>query len=161
MRTTHLLLLAAFVLPLASPPAGAAPDREERKEASIWVKEEMNRRKKTLALLKKVKDEKSANKAAKALMELYAVSGQQTALGETGPARKPTGEAFSEAEAKNTRQLEKLDAAISAQRKRIAALELKSASLSEACAAMDAAAPGTAAKEDAFSAEDGADAFAD
>ncbi len=154
MKPLTYLLLTVFALPLVFPLAEAAPDRFERKDAAVWVKEEMNRRKKTLALLKKIKDEKSADKAAKALLALYGVSGKQTAMGESGPAQKPTGEAYEEAEAKNARQLEKLDAAIAAQRERIEELELESSRLSEAFAAMDAVAPtfsgSSAREEDAF-----------
>ncbi len=139
MRTIVFFLLALFALPLALVPADAAPDRDERKEAAVWVKEETTRLKKTLALLKKVKDEKSATKVGKALLELYGASGESTAMGETGPGEKPTGEAFTEAEKKNAKALLKLNKGIAAQRERIEKLDLESPKLSEALSAVDEA----------------------
>ncbi len=154
MKTTFYLLLTALILPLTLP-ASAAPDRFERKEAATWVKEEMNRRKKTLALLKRVKDEKSAEKVGKALLEMYDAGGEETALGETGPAPKPTGEAMAAAEEKNAKALEKMQKAIAAERERIAELEIESSTLTKALNAMDAA-----AESDAFASDsEESDAF--
>ncbi len=135
MKAILYLLLAVLALPMALPLA-AAPDRFEKKEAAAWVKEEMGRLKKTLAILKRVKDEKSADKAGKALLALYEVEREQTAMGEVGPARKPEGEAMMEAEEKNAKALEKMQKAIDSQCLRIAALELESPTLAKGLAAM-------------------------
>ena len=47
-------------------------DRTAVKEARSWVKKDLKQRRAALSILKRVKDEKSAEKAGKSLMKLYA-----------------------------------------------------------------------------------------
>ena len=84
----------------------AAEMREARKEASAYVKDELKRNKKLASLLKKVKDAKSAKKQAEKILELTG-SGKtkKTALGDAGPAKRPTGPAMDEERKKRAREL--------------------------------------------------------
>lgn len=84
----------------------AAELREARKEAAVYVKEELKRNKKLASLLKKVKDAKSAKKQAEKILELTG-SGKKkkTALGEAGPSSVPTGPAMDEERKKKAREL--------------------------------------------------------
>lgn len=84
----------------------AAEMREARKEASAYVKDELKRNKKLAGLLKKVKDAKSAKKQAEKILELTG-SGKKkkTALGDAGPATRPTGPAMDEERKKRAREL--------------------------------------------------------
>ena len=84
----------------------AAELREARKEAAAYVKDELKRNKKLTSLLKKVKDEKSAKKQAEKILELTG-SGKtkKTALGDAGPAKRPTGPAMDEERKKRAREL--------------------------------------------------------
>lgn len=96
-----------------APAKEAAPTKEElaemreaRKEASAYVKDELKRNKKLASLLKKVKDAKSAKKQAEKILELTG-SGKtnKTALGDAGPATRPTGPAMDEERKKRAREL--------------------------------------------------------
>ncbi len=118
-----LLVLIAFSF---AAPLAAAPDRFEKQGATLWVKEEMTRLKKTLALLRRVKDEKSAEKVAKVLLEMYGRVGERTAMGEVGAAEVPKGEAAEAAFARNAPRIQALEEAIAEQCTRIEALELTS-----------------------------------
>ncbi len=131
MKPLCYLLLAVFLLPLSTP-LSAAPDRYEKQGATLWVKEETTRLKKTLTLLKRVKDERSAEKAGKALLEMYGDGEENTALGKVGPAELPKGEAVATAVARNIPRLTSLERAIEAQRQRIEALELESTTMARA-----------------------------
>lgn len=84
----------------------AAEMREARKVAAAYVKDELKRNKKLTGLLKKVKDAKSAKKQAEKILELTG-SGKtnKTALGDAGPATRPTGPAMDEVRKKNAREL--------------------------------------------------------
>lgn len=84
----------------------AAEMREARKEAAAYVKDELKRNKKLAGLLKKVKDAKSAKKQAEKILELTG-SGKKkkTALGDAGPATRPTGPAMDEERKKRAREL--------------------------------------------------------
>lgn len=86
----------------------AAEMREARKEAAAYVKDELKRNKKLASLLKKVKDARSAKKQAEKILELTG-SGKtnQTALGDAGPATRPTGPAMDEVRKKNARELKR------------------------------------------------------
>ncbi len=147
MNRLACCLLAALTFTLAAP-LSAAPDRFEKQEAAAWVKEESARLRKTLALLKRVKDEKSAEKAGKALLALYKVERKQTAMGEVAPPQKPTGEAMDTAEGKHAERFSKMQKAINDQLMRISALELDSPSLDRALEAVEAATGGSSFSED-------------
>ncbi len=151
MRLLACLLFAALTLSL---PLSAAPDRYERQEAATWVKEEMNRLKKTQTLLKRVKDEKSAEKVGKALLDMYEVRREQTAMGEVGPAQKPTGEAMDSAQDRSAARFEKMEKAIVVQLERIKALELESATLASAIAEVEKAVVGCYTSDDSEDAGD-------
>ncbi len=146
-RLVYCLPAVLLALSLATP-LSAAPDRFEKQEAAVWVKEESARLKKTLALLKRVKDEKSAEKAGKALLALYKVDRKQTAMGEVAPPQKPTGEAMVTAEGRNAERFNKMQKAIQDQLLRIGTLELDSPSLDRALEAVEAATGGNALSED-------------
>ncbi len=136
MKPLTCLLLALFAFVVSSPLPAASPDRYEKQGATLWVKEEMTRLKKTLALLKRVHDEKSANKTAKALLTIYGGAGENTAMGEVGAPQLPKGEAVAAAVARNAPRLAALEQAIAEQRERIEALELESADLARALDAL-------------------------
>lgn len=96
-----------------------------RQAAETWVKDEMALRKKVIAQLRKIKDERSAEKAAKVINKLLDnSSGQQTALGEVGEATRPTGEAIEAEDKKREAVVSKQKKQIAAELKRISALEL-------------------------------------
>ncbi len=104
-----------------------------RKAAESWVKDEIDTRKKVIAQLRKVKDERSAEKAAKALGKMLESSaGEQTALGEVGEMTRPTGEAMEAEDKKREPLVSKQKKQISAELKRIEALELESPEWQEA-----------------------------
>ncbi len=126
MKRLAFCLLTLVALSVGTP-LSAAPDRFEKQGATVWVKEEMTRLKKTLAVLKRVKDEKSAEKAAKVLQGMYGRVGESTAMGEVGAAEIPKGEAVASAVARNAPRIAALEQAIAEQCERIDALELKSA----------------------------------
>ncbi len=135
MKRLACCLIALFVLqPLTAP--AASPDRFEKQGATVWVKQEMTRLKKTLALLKRIKDERSAKKGAKALQDMYGKAGTTTAMGEVAPPELPKGEAVAAAVARNAPRLASLEQAIVEETERIEALELKSTELAEALEAM-------------------------
>ncbi len=134
-RLVCCLFVLFTLLPVA--PLSAAPDRFEKQEAAAWMKEELARLKTTHALLKRVKDEKSAGKSGKALLELYKVEREKTAMGETGPALKPAGEAMDAAEEKYAARMEKSVEAIRTQLRRIEALGLESSVLAQALGVVD------------------------
>lgn len=98
-----------------------------RKAAESWVKDEIDTRKKVIAQLRKVKDERSAEKAAKVISKMLESSaGEQTALGEVGEMTRPTGEAMEAEDKKRESVVSKQKKQISAELKRIEALELES-----------------------------------
>lgn len=117
----------------------AAEARNDKKEAQNWYKNAIKNKQQALKILKKVKDKKTADKAGRDLQRLYGVSGHATAMGESGPAQKPTGPAMDELEAKNGPKLEKLDEQINEQRERIESLNIDSEELQRGLEAMDAA----------------------
>ncbi len=139
LRQLSILLLAVFTLTTALP-AEAAADPASRREAAAWVKESMNKRKKALGLLKKVKDAKTAKRIGKALQKEFATSeGKQTAMGEVAPPQAPEGEAMDAEMEKKSDQIAMLVESIAKQRERIDALELDSTDLKAGIDAMDAA----------------------
>ncbi len=139
MKPLLYILSALFVFTLAEPLAAATPDRFEKQGATVWVKEEMTRLKKTLALLKRVRDEKSADKASKVLLSMYGRAGTATAMGEVGAAQLPKGDAFAAAMGRNAPRIAALEEAVKEQCKRIAALELESADMADALDALSKA----------------------
>lgn len=144
MKTSILLVAAAccalFPLPAAAQEEGlskaeaAKEERMEKRLAADWMKEELNRLRKTTAVLKKVKNAKTAASAAKELQGMYGLggSGQQTAMGAAGPATKPQGAAYAEQEKKNASTLKKVKTEARAEVARIQALNLNDADLDAA-----------------------------
>ncbi len=138
MKTRILLLFLALCI--AAPLPSVAADPASRREAAVWVKEAMNKRKKAIGLLKKVKDEKTAKRIGKALQKEFATNaGEQTAMGEVAPPQAPEGEAMDAEMEKKSEQMGKLDEAIAKQRERIEALGIDSTDLKAGMDAMDAA----------------------
>lgn len=130
-----ILSLVLMVLLVSVPGNGQeeklspAQQRQEQKyarhEAETWVKDEINLRKKVIAQLRKIKDERSAEKACKVLCDmLESGSGEQTALGEVGVMTRPTGEAMEAEDKKREALVAKQKKQIKAELKRIDALEL-------------------------------------
>ncbi|MBE6416947.1 MAG: hypothetical protein E7033_00610 [Akkermansiaceae bacterium] len=144
----HLVILLTIGLFVAAPvtmaesddaPKSSAELRVEKKEAAAWYKKKLARQKKAIAALKKVKDEKSAKKAASSIMKLYGhlVGGEQTAMGTTGAAEVPSGEAADEVAAKYEKQLDKLQEQLNKELERIGELELSVPELDEAIDAVN------------------------
>lgn len=114
-----------------------AVTREDRKAAAAWYKEDLANKKKALALFKKIKDEKSAEKSAKAVLKLYGLdrAGEQTAMGEVGERSVPTGPAM-EAEARKVDKARaKLIGLLQSEQERVAGLELNTDEVSRAFSA--------------------------
>lgn len=144
----HLVILLTIGLFAAAPvtmadsdnaPKSSAELRVEKKEAAAWYKKKLARQKKAIAALKKVKDEKSAKKAAASIMKLYGhlVGGEQTAMGTAGPAEVPSGEAADEVAVKYEKQLDKLQEQLNNEIERIGGLELSVPELDEAIEAVN------------------------
>lgn len=117
-------ILLACSLPAQEEKLSPAEMRQEqkfaRKEAEAWVKEEMTTRKKVIACLRKIKDERSANKETKTLLTLLENEvGTKTALGEVGEVKRPTGEAMEEEDKKRGQAVVKQKKQIKAELKRI------------------------------------------
>ncbi len=137
-----ILFCAVAVMPLmaddtetAAPveKVSAADKRAEKKDAALWYKDYMDKKKKAATALKKVKDEKSAAKAVKLMSELYGLSGKgkQTAMGEVGEAKKPENPAIDELMTRNEKKIEKLNAAIEKEKARIDKADLLDDDLNE------------------------------
>lgn len=115
-----------------------AATREERKEAAAWVKAEIGRRQKALALLTKVKDEGSAVRSGRALASLYSsTAGGATVMGDRGASARPAGEVMEREEKRNVKRIEKLKAQMAAEKERIEALELDCPELEAALELME------------------------
>ncbi len=126
-----VLMILAAVAPCFGQDEELSPSerRQEQKfarqAAETWVKDEMALRKKVIAQLRKIKDERSAEKAAKAIGTLLDTSsGKQTALGEMGEATRPTGDAIEAEDKKREPIVSKQKKQIAAELKRISDLEL-------------------------------------
>ncbi len=105
-------------------------DRYELKEAQVWVKNQLAVAKKATATLKKVKDEKSAEKALKVFKKLLpSTEGTQTALGTAGPAKAPEGAAIEQVREKSASKIEKAGEALDTQIERIRELEIGNSDL--------------------------------
>lgn len=96
-----------------------------RQEAEMWVKDEISLRKKVISHLRKIKDERSAQKACVSICKLLKNDvGEQTAMGEVGVAQRPTGDAIEAEDKKREPIVSKQKKQIAAELKRIEALEL-------------------------------------
>ncbi len=136
MKSVSLLLLAVVAgfatLAESAPAAEDRPrvDRTAVKEARSWVKKDLKQRRAALSILKRVKDEKSAEKAGKSLMKLYAEPrAKSTAMGTAAPESRPAGEEMDEALEKSKKALEKVQEDIDEQLERIEKLNLESSTL--------------------------------
>lgn len=108
-----------------SPSERRQEQKMARQTAEAWVKDEMALRKKVIAQLRKIKDERSAEKAAKVINKLLETSsGEQTALGEVGEATRPTGAAIEAEDKKREPLVSKQKKQIAAELQRISDLEL-------------------------------------
>lgn len=120
-------------------PKSSAETRAEKKEATEWYKKKIARQKKAVAALKKVRDEKSAKKAASTIMKYYGklVGGNSTAMGTSGPAEVPEGEAMDAAAEKYEKQLEKLQEQLNDEIERIGELNISCPELDDAIDAVN------------------------
>ena len=120
-------------------PKPAAESRAEKKEAAEWYKKKIARQKKAIAALKKVRDEKSAKKAAETIMKYYGklVGGKSTAMGTSGPAEVPEGDAMDAAAEKYEKQLEKLQEQLNDEIERIGELNISCPELDKAIDAVN------------------------
>ncbi len=138
----YLAYLFAFFMVIDAPlalaaddePKSAAESRAEKKEATTWYKQKLARQKKALGALKKVKNEKTAKKAASAIMKHYdhLVGGKETAMGRSEAAEVPTGAAMDEAAEKMQKQLERMDSQIEKEIERINELDISCPELDKA-----------------------------
>lgn len=107
--------------------APTANPKEEKREAIRWLNAELKDRTHILALLKKVKDNKSADKVGASLLKAYGnKETKKTAMGDAEPPKRPTGPVMEECEKKFKAKFSKLDDGIANQLKRIEELELDS-----------------------------------
>lgn len=120
-------------------PVSSAEARMEKKEAAAWYKKKLARQKKAVAALKKVKNEKSAKKAASAIMKHYGklVGGKETGMGTSAPAEVPENEAMDAMAEKYEAQLEKLQEQLNEQVERISELGIECEELDEAIDAVN------------------------
>lgn len=120
-------------------PKSAAEARMEKKDAADWYKKKLARQKKAVSALKKVKNEKTAKKAAATIMKHYGklVGGKQTAMGSSGPAEIPDNESMDAMAEKYEKQLEKLQEQLNAEIERIGELEIDCKELDEAIDAVN------------------------
>ncbi len=110
----------------------AATAKEARREAMRWLNAELKERTHVYALLKKVKDKKSANKVGAALVKEFSKKEpKKTGMGDAEPPKRPTGPVMEECEKKFKFKFSKLDEGISEQLKRIEELEIESDDLKE------------------------------
>lgn len=111
----------------ASKSDDAGKAKEEKREAMRWLNAELKERTHIHALLKKVKDKKSADKVGATLVKEYSKKeSKKTAMGDAEPPKRPTGPIMEECEKKFMSKFRKLDESISEQLKRIEELELDS-----------------------------------
>ena len=112
----------------------AAELRAEKKAAAKWMKDYLANKKKAASLLKKVKDEKSAARAEKALSELYGLGnvGQKTALGEVGESKRPDYAGLDELLERNEKKISQYDSLIEKEQERIEAADCMTDKLEEA-----------------------------
>lgn len=127
---TLMMILAAAMAVLSADVVSAASDRDAKKEATAWVKQDLKRLKASAKILKKVKDEKSAEAAAKQIETVYGVGEESsTAMGEAAPAAQPTGEEMDALLIKNKRAYEKLQKAVEKEWDRIEEKEVPASAL--------------------------------
>lgn len=112
--------------------ATPADPRAERREAVSWLKDHMQMRKRILSALKKIKNERTAERGLQAITNICRPdnSGSQTALGEVGEAPgMPQTEAMKALLERNRNQIRRSDRAIQAELDRITELELETGEL--------------------------------
>ncbi len=110
--------------------ASATPSnpRSERREAMNWLKDHMQMRKRILTALKKIKNERTAERGLRAITAICRPdnSGSQTALGEVGEAPgMPETEAMKALLERNRNQIRRSDRAIQDELDRITELGLE------------------------------------
>lgn len=127
MKTFIMLLAVAFAV-LSVDVASAAPDREAKREATSWVNKDLKNLKEVLKILKKIKDEKSAEAGNKLVLEVYGLGeDQDSSLGSAGPSSPPSGEEMDAVLLKNKKAYDKLQKAIEKEMERIATKVSKTA----------------------------------
>lgn len=132
----------------------AAELREARKVAAAYVKDELKRNKKLTSLLKKVKDAKSAKKQSEKILELTGNGKKKkTALGDSGPAKRPTGPAMDEERKKRARELKTSYAKLRKQIEEFNELEIKDCEEFDEIKAAIEKLPGLAESETEFDEE--------
>lgn len=120
-------------------PVSAAETRQEKKDAADWYKKKLARMKKAVSALKKVKNEKTAKKAAASIMKHYGklVGGKQTGMGTTKAAEVPENASMDAMAEKYEKQIEKLQEQLNAEIERIGELEIDCKELDEAIDAVN------------------------
>lgn len=120
-------------------PVSAAELRDQKKEAAAWYKKKIARQKKAIAALKKVKNEKTAKKAAATIMKHYGklVGGKETGMGTSAAAEVPENDAMDAMAEKYESQLEKLQEQLNEQIERIGELNISCSELDEAIDAVN------------------------
>lgn len=115
------------------PQMSAAEKRAEKKDAVLWYKDYADKKKIAGSALKRVKDDRSADRAVKTIQELYGLTsrGAQTALGEVGVAKRPESAAIDEILTRNGKKIEKLNAVIEKESARIEEAGLMTPELEE------------------------------
>ena len=120
-------------------PVSAAEARVEKKEAADWYKKKLARMKKAASALKKVKNEKTAKKAAATIMKDYGklVGGKQTGMGTTKAAEVPENDSMDAMAEKYEKQLDKLQEQINDEIERIGEMDISCKELDEAIEAVN------------------------
>lgn len=123
----------------AEAPVSAAESRQEKKEAAEWYKKKLTRMKKAVAALKKVKNEKTAKKAAATIMKYYGplVGGKETGMGTTKPAEVPENDSMDAMAEKYEKQIEKLQEQLNTEIERIGELGIECEELDKAIDAVN------------------------
>ncbi len=128
ITSLFLLVLTFFagVLHAEEEEAAPKPTRDEIKEAQAWIKQQLNLSKKSTAILKRVKDNRSAEKSLAAFKKvLPAVAGTTTGFGTTGKPTAPEGAGIDQIREKSAKAIEKASNDLTTQIERVEALEIE------------------------------------
>ncbi len=134
ITTLFLLVLTFFAGILHAEEEEAAPKatREEIKEAQAWIKQQLNLSKKSIATLKRVKDNRSAEKSLASFKKfLPAVAGTSTGFGTTGKPKAPEGAGIEQIREKSAKAIEKASKDLTTQIERVEALEIDNAEFAQ------------------------------
>ncbi len=127
ITSLFLLVLTFFAGVLHAEEEEATPKatRDEIKEAQAWIKQQLNLSKKSTAILKRVKDNRSAEKSLAAFKKvLPALPGTSTGFGTTGKPKAPEGAGIDQIREKSAKAIEKASTDLTTQIERVEALEI-------------------------------------